>query len=132
MNVKLIHKSHLNNHIKVSPPFEIKIKEAQFYFYYYSRFFLTFAFGYSYLSKDKLFLIVDRIESVCWHYFCTHLFPDGVCGQSIHVYFHIGTHFLIRQKLSRYNLQHTLRLYALCSPLHVLIIVKIKKIHFIQ
>lgn len=36
MNVKLIHKSHLNNHIKVSPPFEIKIKEAQFYFYYYS------------------------------------------------------------------------------------------------
>lgn len=70
--------------------------------------FLTFVFGYSYLSEDKLLLIIDRIESICWYDFCAHLFPDGVSGQSIHVYFHIGTHFLVRQKLSRYNLKQTL------------------------
>lgn len=73
--------------------------------------FSDFVSGYSYLSEDKLLLIIDRIESVCWYDFCAHLFPDGVSGQSIHVYFHIGTHFLIWQKLSRYNLKQTLHFY---------------------
>ena len=56
------------------------------------------------LPEDKGFLVVHRIETIVGDHAGPELFPDGVCGQPVHVHLHVRPYLLVRQKLTRYHL----------------------------
>ena len=48
-----------------------------------------------YLPENKWLLIIHRVDTIILNSFSTELFPVGVCGKSIHVYFYVRTNPLV-------------------------------------
>lgn len=65
----------------------------------------SLSFPLSYLSEYEGLLVVGRVQSVVHHHTCAILFPDGVCGQTVHVHLHVCAYFLVWQKLSGNHLK---------------------------
>lgn len=55
----------------------------------------SLSFPLSYLSEYEGLLVVGRVQSVVHHHTCAILFPDGVCGQTVHVHLHVCAYFLV-------------------------------------